>query len=136
MKMKRFCGVIICAVMASVIAVAQLPVRFSRTAVEELNTNGERVTMKQENNNAHVMLNSVSVRDNRHVQRNWASEEGIDLYGFVENNVSVSEGASTHICQRCNFDYLTFHQLLCFFCPEHIVHCVVEWTQIGEELFL
>lgn len=88
MKMKRFCGVIICAVMASVIAVAQLPVRFSRTAVEELNTNGERVTMKQENNNAHVMLNSVSVRDNRHVQRNWASEEGIDLYGFVENNVN------------------------------------------------
>ena len=88
MKMKRFCGVIICAVMAGVIAIAQLPVRFSRIAVEELNTNGARVTMKQENNNAHVMLNSVSVRDNRHVQRNWASEEGIDLYGFVENNVN------------------------------------------------
>ena len=83
--MKKLTFAIVCALLASIIAVAQLSVEFSHTPIDKA---GERTTMKHEWNKARVANDHVTMRDNRQAPRQVEEVESIDIYGFVEYNVS------------------------------------------------
>ena len=55
---------------------------------------------------------------------------------FVEDDKCVGERASTHVGEGGDLDDATFDELLCLFLADHVIHGVVEWGQVGEDLFL
>ncbi|MBP3350550.1 MAG: carboxypeptidase regulatory-like domain-containing protein [Bacteroidaceae bacterium] len=86
--MKKLTVAIMCALMANIIAVAQMSVEFSHTSIDKTDKVDERPTMKHEWNKARVANNHVVSRDNRQAPRKVEETEGFDIYGFVEYNVS------------------------------------------------
>ena len=86
--MKKLTFAIVSALFASIIAVAQMSVEFSHTPIGRADKADERSSMKQEWSRTRVMNDFASARDNRHAVRQAEEVESIDIYGFVEYNVT------------------------------------------------
>ena len=86
--MKKLTFAIVGALFASIIAVAQMSIEFSHTPIGLADKADERSSMKQEWSRTRVMNDFASARDNRHAVRQAEEVESIDIYGFVEYNVT------------------------------------------------
>ncbi|MBR5843436.1 MAG: carboxypeptidase regulatory-like domain-containing protein [Bacteroidaceae bacterium] len=88
MKTKRLSIAIMCALCATIIALAQLSDGFSHTLIET-GSFAKTVATQQSNLSKATAIKTLPVTDNKAVQRKADEVESVEIYGYVENNFTV-----------------------------------------------